>query len=73
MYVVVKDFNKQWCLCHLVRNPDLTLEIPSVLENSIDPCRIQIVCIGDPSLYGEYAPYKFIDNLGDFIKEALSM
>lgn len=73
MYIVVKDFNKQGCICHLLDDDNVKVSLPDMLESVLDIDRLQVVCLGNPNMYGEYAPYRFIDDLGDFIKEALSM
>lgn len=73
MYVVVKDFSRQCCICfECKKNSDMPT-IPNLLNSYVDINRIQVVVLNDPNMYGEYAPYRFIDDLGDFIKEALSM
>lgn len=73
MYIVVKDCNKQGCICFKCPNKDLWVSLPRMLEDAVDVYRIEIIGLSDPNIYGEYAPYRFIDDLGDFIKEALSM
>lgn len=73
MYIVVKDFNKQGCICFKCKSKADMPSIPNLLNSYVELSRIQVVVLNDPNAYGEYAPYKFIDDLGDFIKEALKM
>lgn len=70
---MVKDFNQNGCICYECKKKNDMPSIPSLLNSHVDLRRIQVVVLNDPNMYGEYAPYRFIDNLGDFIKEALSM
>lgn len=72
-YVVVKDFNRQGCVCYKCDSPDLYVSLSDMLECLVDDSRIQVVCLSDPSMYGEYDPYEFIEDLGEFVKRALSM
>ena len=73
MYVVVKDFNKHGCICFQCSSNDLYVSLPRMLEDSVDIRRIQVVCLSNPTAYGEYAPYEMIENLGEFVKRELEM
>lgn len=73
MDIVVKDFNSTGCICNLLDDDKVKISLPDMLEGVLDVSRLQVVCLGDPNMYGEYAPYRFISGLGDFIKEALNM
>lgn len=73
VYAVVKDFNKQGCICFSNENSEIVVRCIKLLNSSVDDSRIQVVCLNDPSMYGEYSPYEFIDDLGEFVKRALSM
>ena len=72
-YIVVKDFNKQGCICFGTDNKGLYCSLPTMLEDAVDTKRVQVICLSNPSMYGEYEPYRFIDDLGDFVKEDLSI
>lgn len=73
MYIVVKDFNKHGCICFSTKDLDIMRSTLTFLNSVVDNNRIQVVCLSDPVMYGEYAPYNFIDDLGEFVKQALSM
>lgn len=72
-YVVVKDFNKQGCICYKCTNKRDLPALPTLLNAHVDISRIQVVVLSNPKVYGEYAPYTFIDDIGDFIDKAIKM
>lgn len=72
-YVVIKDFNKHDCLCFSTKDLGIMRSTLTFLNSVVDNSRIQVVCLSNPSMYGEYAPYNFIDDLGEFVKQALSL
>lgn len=72
-YIVVKDFNKHGCTCFCTKDFNLVCSTLDFLNKVLDVKRIQVVFLSDPTMYGEYEPYRFIDDLGDFVKEALSI
>lgn len=73
MFVLVKDHSKHGCICFKCPNEDLVSSLPRFLDDVLDWKRLEVVVLNAPEVYGEYAPYEFIDDLGDFIKRALSM
>lgn len=73
VYVVIKDFNKQGCVCYKCNHKDEMPAIVDLLNIHVDINRIQVVVLNDTSVYGEYAPYTFIDDIGDFINKAIKM
>ena len=47
MYIVVKDFNKQGCICHLLDDDNVKVSLPDMLESVLDIDRLQVVCLGN--------------------------
>lgn len=73
VYIVVKDFNSQGCICFSSDNVKVMKHTLGLLNSALDINRFQVVLLNDPNYYGEYAPYHLINDLSEFISKALSM
>ena len=72
IYVVVKNFNNHGSIAYKCKSINEARCLPGTLE-AIRPENIQVVILDNPEIYSEYAPYRFISNLTDFIKEVGSL
>lgn len=71
-YIVVKDFNNVGCLAF---GTDIASKFLSLSEYIEDLCsdKLQVVVLNNPEAYGEYKPYRFIDNELIFIQEVFKL
>ena len=72
MYIVAKIFDKQGCYAYQCQDPDELLYVPGTLE-LIRNDGVQIVILDNPDIYSEYAPYKYIAELKDFVKTVIGL
>lgn len=72
-YIVVKDFESIGCVCFGSDKPGLIPSIMKTLNSALDITRIQVVVLSNPNAYGEYAPYRFINDLDEFLEECLKL
>lgn len=72
-YIVAKDRDKQGCFA-LKSKIGEHLSVYTKSLNELLPRKgIQIIVISRPTAYGEYAPYRFVDNEDEFRKVVMSM
>ena len=66
LYVVAKDFNEQGSIYYRLKNRIEVRSVPDILE-LLRSESMQIVLLDNKEIYGEYAPYKEIKELREFI------
>lgn len=66
LYVVAKRFNQKGSICYRFRNKTEIRSVPDVLE-LLRTEDTQIVLLDNRDVYREYAPYKEIEDLKEFI------
>lgn len=66
LYVVAKGLNDKGSICYRLKNRLEIRSVPDVLE-LLRPEGMQIVLLDNKEIYGEYAPYKEIKELREFI------
>ena len=64
--VIAKVFNQQGCIAYRTKNMNEARNLPGTLE-ALRADGVQIVVLGNPDTYPEYAPYNYIDDMKDFI------
>lgn len=65
-YIVAKVFDKPGSYAYICKSVNEARCLPGVLE-SIRQEGVQIVILGDPEIYSEYAPYQYVDDMKQFI------
>lgn len=70
--VIAKVFDKQGCIAYRTKSINEARNLPGTLE-AIRADGVQIVVLGNPDTYPEYAPYTYIDNMKDFIDSVEKM
>lgn len=66
LYVVAKGFNDRGSIYYRLKNRLEIRSVPDVLE-LLRPEGMQIVLLDNKEIYGEYAPYKEVKELREFI------
>ena len=66
IYVVAKIFDQQACIAYLCKTPNEARCLPGTLE-ALRADGVQIVILDSPDIYSEYAPYRYIENMKEFI------
>lgn len=72
IYVVAKIFNRQGCIAYRCKSAREARCLPGTLE-SIRAEGVQIVILDSPEIYSEYAPYRYIDDMKEFIDEVCTL
>mgnify|MGYP006928424464 CR=1 FL=1 len=66
IFVVAKIFNQQGCIAYRCKSAREARCLPGTLE-SLRAEGVQIVILDSPEIYSEYAPYRYIDDMKEFI------
>lgn len=66
LYIVAKGFNEKGSIYYRLKNRLEIRSVPDVLE-LLRPEGMQIVLLDNKEVYGEYAPYKEVKELREFI------
>ena len=66
IYVVAKIFDQQGWSAYLCKTPNEARCLPGTLE-ALRADGVQIVILDSPDIYSEYAPYRYIENMKEFI------
>ena len=66
IFVVAKIFNQQGCIAYRCKSAREARCLPGTLE-SLRAEGFQIVILDSPEIYSEYAPYRYIDDMKEFI------
>ncbi len=66
LYVVAKDFNEKGSVYYRLKNRIEVRSVPDILE-LLRSESMQIVLLDNKEIYGEYAPYREIKGLREFI------
>lgn len=72
IYIVAKIFDQQGCIAYCCKSPREARCLPGTLE-SLRADGVQIVILDSPELYSEYAPYRYIDDMKEFIDLVCAM
>ena len=72
IYVVAKIFNRQGCIADRCKSAREARCLPGTLE-SLRAEGVQIVILDSPEIYSEYAPYRYIDDMKEFIDEVCTL
>lgn len=72
IYIVAKIFDQQGCLAYCCNSPREARCLPGTLE-SLRADGVQIVILDSPELYSEYAPYRYIEDMKEFIDLVCAM
>lgn len=72
-YVIAKKFDDVGCLALRTEQGEKLGALTEYLSLATLEKNVQIVVLGDTKSFGEYEPYRFLDNEGDFIYQVLKM
>ncbi len=72
-YLIAKDKKKHGCYALKTSHGKNLVHLKRELNKSMASKGIQLVTISRPTAYGEYAPYQFAENEGEFKKLVLAM
>lgn len=72
IYIVAKIFNRQGCIAYRCKSAREARCLPGTLE-SLRAEGVQIVILDSPEIYSEYAPYRYIDDMKEFIDEVCTL
>ena len=72
IYVVAKIFNRQGCIAYRCKSAREARCLPGTLE-CLRAEGVQIVILDSPEIYSEYAPYRYIDDMKEFIDEVCTL
>ena len=72
IYIVAKIFDQQGFLAYCCKSPREARCLPGTLE-SLRADGVQIVILDSPELYSEYAPYRYIEDMKEFIDLVCAM
>lgn len=72
IYIVAKIFDQQGCIAYCCKSPREARCLPGTLE-SLRADGVQIVILDSPELYSEYAPYRYIEDMKEFIDLVCAM
>ena len=72
-YLVAKDINKHGCIALKTEHGKPLAELKKKLNMQVASREIQLVTIRRPTAYGEYAPYRFVENDEEFIAEVAAL
>ena len=72
VYIIAKVFDRQGCIAYKCKEPQEVRCVPGTLER-IRNKGVQIVLLDDPEIYAEYAPYRYIDSLKDFVLKVVDL
>ncbi|MCC0784528.1 hypothetical protein IR152_15950 [Clostridioides sp. ES-S-0108-01] len=72
-YIIAKKFDDVGCLALRTEQGEKLGALTEYLSLATLEKNVQIVVLGDTKSFGEYEPYKFLDNEGDFIYQVLKM
>lgn len=73
MYLIAKRFDSEGCVAIRVDSGEERVRLESRLIKQVGINDIQLVTLNNPSAYGEYAPYRFVDSPEIFEGEVLRM
>ena len=65
-YLVAKDRESQGCLALKTKHGKHLVELKRELNQAVGYKGVQLVTISRPTVYGEYAPYHFVDTEQEF-------
>ncbi len=68
-YILAKKFDEEGCIAYKCKNMNEARNVPNTLE-AIRGEGVQIVVLDNPEIYSEYAPYRYIDSLREFMNQA---
>ncbi len=66
LYVIAKNFNEQGSVYYKLKNRLEVRSVPDILE-LLRSDNMQIVLLDNKEIYGEYAPYREVKELREFI------
>lgn len=68
IYIVAKVFDRQGCIAYRCKTINEARCLPGTLE-ALRADGVQIVILDDPDIYSEYAPYRYVDDMKEFIDQ----
>lgn len=68
-YILAKKFDEEGCIAYKCKNMNEARNVPNTLE-ALRGKDVQIVILDNPEIYSEYAPYRYIDDLREFMNQA---
>lgn len=72
-YLIAKKRDQIGCYAYRTKHGKKLVELKRELNSAVLDSKVQLVTISRPIAYGEYKPYKFIDNKDEFTKAVLSL
>lgn len=72
-YLVAKKRDKIGCFAYKTSHGPQLVDYMRKLNLAVLDSKVQLVTISRPIAYGEYKPYKFIDNEEEFTKAVLGL
>ena len=72
-YLVAKKRDQIGCFAYKTNHGPQLVNYMRELNSAVLDSKVQLVTISRPIAYGEYKPYKFIDNKDEFTKAVLSL
>lgn len=72
IYIVAKVFDRQGCIAYRCKTINEARCLPGTLE-ALRADGVQIVILDDPDIYSEYAPYRYVDDMKEFIDQVSAL
>ena len=72
-YLIAKKRDQIGCYAHKMKHGQRLVEYKRELNSAVLDSKVQLVTISRPIAYGEYKPYKFINNEEEFTKAVLGL
>lgn len=72
IYIVAKVFDRQGCIAYRCKTINEARCLPGTLE-ALRADGVQIVILDDPDIYSEYAPYRYVEDMKEFIDQVSAL
>ncbi len=72
IYIIAKVFDRQGCIAYRCKTINEARCLPGTLE-VLRADGVQIVILDDPDIYSEYAPYRYVEDMKEFIDQVSAL
>lgn len=72
IYIIAKVFDRQGCISYRCKTINEARCLPGTLE-ALRADGVQIVILDDPDIYSEYAPYRYVEDMKEFIDQVSAL
>ena len=72
IYIIAKVFDRQGCIAYRCKTINEARCLPGTLE-ALRADGVQIVILDDPDIYSEYAPYRYVEDMKEFIDQVSAL